>query len=523
MTPTKVPKSKHNIMTLLHRLNPQRSLTTRIILVNLTLTLLALGSLTLWTGLRMEKGIIEEAEAELEVRALILANGLREPVQQQLAYEKAYYERDQEQHEEETGDEDEDEDKDASHTVVFVPIGDRDFKALVDSFAKEMNARVTILDPGLTVRYSSDPRVPVHIEDRHPEILAALRQQDDHDIRFDEWTGEDRLFVAAPILGNNGIEGLVQLSVPMNEIRERVRSMWLTLMTATLALTTLFILASVFLGEQITRPLRRLTAAAHRLASGDLSMRMEMERQDELGDLAAAFDHMAEEISQLLARERAFVANASHELRSPVTSIQLRAELLQMTSPDDDRRDRYIREIHQEAENLGHLLQQLLALDRAQAASKTLPDPLDITPCIHQVIDLMQPLAQHAGLTMTADLPQSLPPVRLAEQDCQIILRNLLDNAIKYTPAGGWVKIVARVREDDVEIRVQDTGVGIPSQDLPYIFGRFYRVDKARDRTGSGLGLAMVKEIVTGAGGEVQAESKEGEGTTLVVRLPRAG
>ncbi len=511
-------------MTILHRLDPRRSLTTRIILVNLTLILLALGSLALWTGLRLQKGVIEEAEAELEVRALIVANGLREPVQQQLAYEEAYYEKDQEKHDEdEDEDEDEDdEDGDKDHTVVFAPIGDRDFKALVDSFAQEMNARVTILDPNLTVRYSSDPQVPVHVEDRHPEILAAFQQQDDHDIRFDEWTGEDRLFVAAPILGSDGIEGLVQLSISTADIRQRVRAMWLTLITATLVLTGLFILASILLGEQITRPLRRLTAAAHRLASGDLSVRMEMDRQDELGDLAAAFDHMAEEISQLLARERAFVANASHELRSPVTSIQLRAELLQMTTADDARRERYIRDIHQESENLARLLQQLLALDRAQSASPTPPEPLDIAPCLRQVVDLMQPLAQHAGLTLTTDLPESLPPARLAAQDCQIILRNLLDNAIKYTPAGGRVAVQARAVEDGVEIVVRDTGMGIPPQDLPHIFDRFYRVDKARDRTGSGLGLALVKEIVTQHGGEVWAEATEGAGATLVVHLPGA-
>ena len=507
---------------MLHRLNPRRSLTTRIILVNLTLILLALGSLALWTGLRLQKGIIEEAESELEVRALIVANGLREPVQQQLAYEEAYYEKEHEGNEHDEDEEEDDEEHDDHPAVVFAPIGDRDFKALVDSFAEEMNARVTILDPNLTVRYSSDSRVPVHVEDRHPEILAALRQQDDHDIRFDEWTGEDRLFVAAPILGTDGIEGLVQLSAPMDEIMERVRAMWLTLITATLALTVLFILVSIFLGEQITRPLRRLTAAAHQLASGDLSVRMEMDRKDELGELAAAFDHMAEEISQLLARERAFVANASHELRSPVTAIQLRAELLQMAAADDARRERYIRDIHQESENLARLLQQLLDLNQAQSSPRPPTQPLDLTSCLHQMSELMQPLAHQAGLDLTTNLPESLPPVRLAEQDCQIILRNLLDNAIKYTPSGGQITLRARATERWVEIVVQDTGIGIPAQDLPHIFERFYRVDKARDRTGSGLGLALVREIVTQHGGEVWAESTEGAGTTLIVRLPQA-
>jgi len=498
-------------MSFLTRLDPRRSLTTRIILVNLTLILLALGSLALWTGMRLQRSLLEEAEAELEVRALIVANGLREPVQQQLAYEASYYDREDDEHED---------DEDEEHAVVFAPIGDRDFKAIVDSYAREMHARVTILDPNLTVRYTSDPRVPVHVEDKHPEILAALHQQDDHDIRYDEWTGEDRLFVAAPIWGSDGLEGLVQLSVPMKEVTARVRAMWLTLLTATVVLIALFVLASILLGEQITRPLHRLTAAAHRLAEGDLSTRLEMDRQDELGTLAEAFDHMAEEISHLLARERAFVANASHELRSPVTSIQLRAELLEMAAADEARRARYIHEIREEAENLGQLLQQLLELDELQAPATRSPAALDIAACLQKVYERLLPQAEHAGLTLTADVPASLPSVLMEARDCETLVRNLLDNAIKYTPAGGQVQIRARAIDKGVEVVVRDTGVGIPAQDLPHIFDRFYRVDKARDRTGSGLGLALVKEIVDRYGGEVRVESTEGAGVTMTVRLP---
>ena len=293
------------------------------------------------------------------------------------------------------------------------------------------------------------------------------------------------------------------------------------MITVGLALTVLFVLASIFLGRQITRPLHRLSAAAHRLAEGDFGVRLEMEGEDELGVLAAAFDHMAEEISQLLARERAFVANASHELRSPVTAIQLRAELLQLTAVDDVRRERYLREIRQESEHLGQLLQQLLDLDRAQSATFT-PDALpDLASCLARMCELMQPLADRSGLTLVADIPHALPAVQIDGQDCEIILRNLLHNAIKYTPAGGLVQVQARALDQWVEVRVKDTGIGIPEQDLPLVFERFYRVDKARDRSGSGLGLALVREIILQSGGEIRVESEEGRGTTMIVRLLR--
>ncbi len=494
-------------MNLLRRLDPRRSLTTRIILVNLTLVLLALGSLALWTGLRLQKSIVQEALAGLELRALIIANGMREPLSQQLAFETAA--------------EEENESAADERGEMFVTLGERNFKALVDSYARELQARVTILDPDLRVVYSSDPTVMQHAPARYPETLAALQSQNTLAIRQEPGDDAQRLFVAAPIQGEEGVEGVVQLSIAGDVVQERVRAMWLTLLTAGLALTLLFVLASIFLGEQITRPVHRLTAAAHRLAGGDLSARLEMDRQDELGELAAAFDHMAEEISQLLARERGFVANASHELRSPVTAIQLRAELLQMAAADDARRERYLREIRQESENLGQLLQQLLDLDRAQSATDGVADPLDIAPCLRKMTELMEPLAEQTGLILTASIPDALSPVRIAPRDCEMVFRNLLDNAIKYTSAGGSVHLDARAEAGWVTVVVRDTGMGVPAEDLPRIFDRFYRVDKARDRTGSGLGLALVQEIVEKAGGQVQAESASGQGLTITVRLPQ--
>lgn len=499
------------------RLDPRRNLTVRIILVNLALILLALGSFVLWAGWRLQKSLVEEEKSGLALRALIAANGLREPVEQQLVYQEAHYEqlksKDEGEKAEVSGE---------SNDENFVPIGDRTFKAVVDSYAQDMNARVTVLAPDLATIYSSDPLVALHQVARYPETVAAAKQMESQNMRRDEWTGKKRLFAAAPVLGSKGVEGVVQLSIPLDEITDRVRAMWLTLITAGLALTGLFVLASIFLGEQITRPILHLTAAAHRLATGDLSTRLDMERQDELGTLAAAFDHMADEISQLLARERALVANASHELRSPVTSIQLRAELLERASTDDARRRRYLRDIRQESESLGRLLQQLLDLDRAQSATFKPAALLDIGPCLHRICDLMQPLAEQAGLMLSATIPAALTQVQLDEKNCEIIFRNLLDNAIKYTPAGGKVHVQARMTDEWVEVIVRDTGMGVPAQDLPFIFERFYRVDKARNRTGSGLGLALVREIVQQYGGDIRATSEAGQGMTLSVRFHRA-
>ncbi|NOZ49025.1 MAG: HAMP domain-containing histidine kinase [Chloroflexi bacterium] len=495
-------------------LPPRRNLTSRLILVNLAVLLFALAGLVLWTGLRLQTSLIEEAEHGWELKALIVANGLQEPLQNQLRFE------DEQEKLHEPGDEEGDE---TDTNLSLAPFGDRNLQSIVDAYASEADVRITLMDTSRSVRYSSDPLVPIHIEDQHPEIVAALTNGEQHDIRLDEWSQEQRLFVGALVGTVNAPQGIVQLSVPMSKIMVKVRQTWIMLLTTATALAALSILASIFLGRQLTRPVRALTKAANQVAEGDFSVRLDMKRDDELGALAQAFDHMATEISTRLERERVFIANASHELRSPITAIQLRAELLQnRLVKNESRFQRYLVDIKEESEHLGHLLEQLLDLDRLQAGSYTDPMPaLAPAESLQQVVQMMASPAHDAGLTFVSDIPESLPPVQAAAQDFELIIRNLVDNAIKYTPAGGEVRLSARSRNDHLEIVVADTGTGIPEADIPHIFDRFYRVDKARDRKGSGLGLAMVKTLVTEAGGDIRVESRLGEGTTVTISLLR--
>ncbi|MCO6451072.1 MAG: HAMP domain-containing histidine kinase [Caldilineales bacterium] len=503
-------------MSLFRRLDPRRSLALRLVIVNLAVIIVALGGLVLWSGYRLQAGVVEEAEHRLEIQAMIVANGMVEPLSTQLAYER--------EHggaiEIEEDGEDED-DHELRPIPVYSPIGDRDFKALVDAYADQTAARVTILDPSLFVRYSSDADVPIHTEDRHPEIVAALQGQEQYHVRFDEWSEEERIFVAAPVGNSETPRGLVQLSVPMSTIQDQIRNTWVLLISSGLLLAVLSVIASILIGRQITRPVHALTIAANQLADGDLGTRLDLERKDELGILANAFDHMAEQISRLLAKERTFVANASHELRSPLTAIQLRAELLQSVDLNDCAHvQRYLAEIGDETARLSQLLRQLLDLNRMQsapAASATLASPSD---CLARTASTMAPLADHAQVTLNIYIPSGLPPVALDASDCELLVRNLLDNAIKYTRPGGEVNLSASAGQGQIEIVVADTGIGIPPADLPLIFDRFYRVDKARDGNGSGLGLALVKEIVTQRQGEISVTSEVGNGSRFVVTLP---
>lgn len=484
--------------------SPRRSLALRLLLANLALILAALLGLVLWTGYRLQRAAMEEARVELGLKAVLIANALREPL---VIYEgegKKPESSDDEEHE--------------ANVPVLPGLQQRDLRTLVVSYAEEVGGRVTVFSPELHLLASSD-QAALQAAEAPPETVGALRGGEPFAIRTDEATGEERLFVAAAISGFERPGGVVQLSIPMAKLRADIRSTWLLLISAGLVVALLSILASVLLARQIIRPIKALTTAAHQLAAGDLSTRLDLDRQDELGDLAAAFDHMAAEIGDLLGRERAFVANASHELRSPLTAIQLRAELLQRLLPQDERSQRYLAEIERETGYLSRLTSQLLDLERMDAGA-TPPHSCSPLPVLTQVVEGMSSAAQEVQVQFHDQLPPALADVPLSAEQLELVVRNLLDNAIKYTPAGGQVWLTAAEGAAGLRIVVRDTGIGIPAADLPHVFDRFYRVDKARDRRGAGLGLSLVRAIMTQCQGEVTVASGEGEGTTVTLVFP---
>lgn len=227
------------------------------------------------------------------------------------------------------------------------------------------------------------------------------------------------------------------------------------------------------------------------------------------------------ELRKLETIRRDFVANVSHELRTPLTSIRAMAETLQEGAIHDaDVAERFVLIIQQEVERLTRLLEDLLTLSHAESKP---PEKrvFALHEQIQKVVERFQPQAEKASITLVASIHPRLF-VRASPDQMEQALINLLDNAIKYTPEHGRVELTAEPIAEGVRIRVSDTGVGIMSQDLPRIFERFYRADKARSRQsgGTGLGLAIVKNIVEMHGGAVTVESEYGHGSTFSIALP---
>jgi two-component system sensor histidine kinase VicK len=247
---------------------------------------------------------------------------------------------------------------------------------------------------------------------------------------------------------------------------------------------------------------------------------------DEIGEVAHAFNEMATQVESMLEEQRAFASNTSHELRTPLTTIRLRTEALRYDKTlEEDVARRYIAEIDDEVVRLGHLVQDLTLLSRFDAGRAELgQEQVDMQRFATSLRDQLCLAANDKHITIRLALPDEPISMNASINHLTVIFRNLLDNAIKYTPPGGEVVWQIEAVGGEVHHVVRDSGHGIETNDLPHIFERFYRVDKAHSRNtpGTGLGLALVKSIVEAYGGRVSIDSSGiDQGTTVSVFLPQ--
>ncbi|HEY63487.1 MAG TPA: HAMP domain-containing protein [Caldilineae bacterium] len=288
----------------------------------------------------------------------------------------------------------------------------------------------------------------------------------------------------------------------------------------------LAIILAILIARSFARPLGVVAEAAEEIARGNLDLQLEIRRPAEMRRLVDSFNAMTREVKAARQAQRDFIANVSHDLKTPLTSIQGYAQALldgTATTPEAQRQAASV--IYEEATRMHRLVEQLLELARLDAGQiKMARVPVDLSGLLSSCVERQRLRSQEREITLTLNVPQGLSVVGDPDRLFQVFT-NLLDNALSYTPAGGQVEVTAeRVEEEDrpwIAVSVTDNGPGIPPEELPRLFERFYRVDKARRRGGgSGLGLAIVKELVEAHGGRVRAESVVGLGTRFTVLLP---
>ena len=285
-------------------------------------------------------------------------------------------------------------------------------------------------------------------------------------------------------------------------------------------------LVAVVLGSilffQIVSPVQKLTSAAQKIAAGDLKQRIPSQSHDEIGTLANAFNQMADSLAKHEELRRNMIADVAHELRTPLTVIQSNLEAMLdgvlLTSPQE------IATLRDEAALLTRLVADLRLLSLAESGQLKLERvETNIIELITHAVEPFRLQAQSSKVDLNLELASSLPPIVLDVDRITQIIRNLLSNALRHTSTGGQVTVTCKhVTSQQLLITVSDTGEGISPDDLPYVFDRFYRADKSRSRSsgGSGIGLAIVKQLVEAHGGKVWVESQPGRGTTFGFTLP---
>ena len=286
--------------------------------------------------------------------------------------------------------------------------------------------------------------------------------------------------------------------------------------------TATSVVMALLIAYWLTSSLRRFSEAASAVAKGDLDHTVPTTGPAEVRSLARSFNDMVARVKASQLAQRDFVANVSHELKTPLTSIAGYAETLTHELPDPSAR-RFAETILQNAQRMQHLVDDLLDLSRIESGGwQPLREAVDVEPAAR---DAWAPFAERAGaerIDFTVAVAEHAHTVPADPDALRQMLTNLFDNALRHTPAGGRITVSAALDRDGVILEVRDTGSGIPAEHLSRVFERFYRVDpgRSRDQGGTGLGLAIVKHLVEAHGGRVAVESRLGQGTTIRMRFP---
>jgi two-component system phosphate regulon sensor histidine kinase PhoR len=517
---------------------------------------------------------------------------------------------------------------------------DADESSNLDGLAKKLGAeietRITIVALNGTVLGDSeeDPHTMENHGDR-PEIVDALATGVGESTRYSATLGQRMLYVAVPISYQDEVLGVARVSLPLTTVEDLERQVTLIIVIAMAIAMALVVLAAWVTSRITTRPIRKLTAASKRIASGKLGQKLTIEARDEVGELTHAFnemsaktkelvemisedrtrlatvldnmtdgvimvdtegnvslankaaeklfsireakneplieavrDHEVDELLKLCLRtaqtqatqyessvskgylrvvaipiahtgvlllfqdltelrslqttRRELIGNISHEFRTPLAGIKAMVETLSGGAIDDKEaaKDFLIR-IDSEVDRLTQLVEELTELSRIETGKAELKkEPIDLNKLVEEVIAQLSPQAERQQLSVSREFATNLPSVPADKDRVRQVITNLVHNAIKFTPAGGRITITSRAHEGSAVVHIADTGIGIPEEDLPRVFERFYKGDKARAGGGTGMGLAIAKHVIQAHGGNIWVRSEEGKGSTFAFSLP---
>ena len=393
--------------------------------------------------------------------------------------------------------------------------------------------RILVTDPAGLVLYDStrdsedgeDPdgegTEPEYRYALYQEVVSALRGNDVFYSRY-----SDKVFTstaACPIIYRGMVIGAIYILEVDSAQGALLLSLQQNLRNISLIIAAVTLLMSALFSKMLTARMAALLRAIRIVGEGEYGHRLQPAGRDELAQLAEEFNQLTDRLQVTEEVRRRFVSDASHELKTPLASIQLLSDsILQNEQMDQETVRDFVSDIGEEAKRLTRITEHLLALTRLDSLPAEKTEPVDVSAVAERAVNMLTPVADTAGVTIRAETkPGCL--IRCTNDDLYQICFNLIENAIKYNFAGGYVYVSTHRDGDQILIEVADTGIGIPEEELTKVFNRFYRVDKARSRAagGTGLGLSIVRDTARRHGGWVTARRRNPEGSVFTVGFPR--
>ncbi len=389
-----------------------------------------------------------------------------------------------------------------------------------------IDSRITIIakDGRVLADSQQDPVTMDNHRDR-PELQQAAETGLGVVTRFSDTLSKSMRYMAIPIDDANHQYGFIRVALPLSQIDQRLNRLRNIVIVSASLTAVIALLLGFWIARSFAVPLNRMKNMAQLFSEGDYKHRLVIDRQDEMGELAKTLNLFAETAEQRETTRRDFIANASHELKTPVTAIQAITEtLLEDASMDEETRQHFLQKVNGQSIRLSQLISDLLALSRLESSGTESFENIDLKEIIKDSYNVMQPFAKEKALSLSVQCSETNVIISGDEKSLNQLLINLLDNAIKYTPEGGKVTVLLTTNHEQAIIEIQDNGIGIEPAEQQRIFERFYRVDKARSKTlgGTGLGLSIVKHIVIKHQGHIVLESVSGQGSLFRITLPLA-
>ena len=369
---------------------------------------------------------------------------------------------------------------------------------------------------------ASSKNIPM--EHLNPRIFYDVKKGADHFenayLNVNERPSSFRTFTT-PVMENKRLSYVVQVASPLSQLHAVLRNLSFSLLFLLPLTVILTGLSGIFLVQLTLRPVDQMIETIHQITAENLKLRLIIPgTKDEIESLAKTFNQMIARLDEAFTTQRQFMEDISHELKTPLSVLkgELEVTLKRIRSTQE-----YETALHSSLEEVNHLagiVENLLTLARFDAKTTTLnAQPLDLNLLVKDAVEDIQVLAVQKNITLQLNSVHTVD-VLADKNQLKRLLLNILDNAIKYTQPGGKISIDLRQQKDSVDIDITDTGIGIPESELPYIFDRFYRVDKSRSSIGFGLGLSIAQSIAMAHGGRIYAKANVPQGTIFTISLP---